>query len=91
MRKSSFVGLSFAAGLLFVSACASSTTTANTAPAPDPRVGLGAGLMTAAEATSNLKVVAKAQPTGKFLGSTNSDITFTGNYAIQGNYNGYQV
>src|SRR5690606_32438886 len=26
-----------------------------------------------------------------FEGSTNSDLAFTGNYAIQGNYNGFQV
>jgi hypothetical protein len=57
-------------------------------PPTDPRVGLKAGLMNAGEAVSNLKVVAKAvSPTG-FLGITNSDLAFTGNYAIQGNYNG---
>src|SRR5690606_20932722 len=27
----------------------------------------------------------------KFEGVTNSDLAFTGNYAIQGNYNGFQV
>ena len=27
----------------------------------------------------------------RFVGSTNSDLAFTGNYAIQGNYNGFQV
>ena len=27
----------------------------------------------------------------RFIGVTNSDLAFTGNYAIQGNYNGYQV
>ena len=27
----------------------------------------------------------------RFEGVTNSDLAFTGNYAIQGNYNGYQV
>jgi hypothetical protein len=47
--------------------------------------------MDAEEAIWNLKVNAKAQPTGKFVGSTNSDLAFTGNYAIQGNYNGFQV
>jgi hypothetical protein len=44
--------------------------------------------MDAGEAISNLKVVAKAVSPSGFLGITNSDITFTGNYAIQGNYNG---
>jgi hypothetical protein len=38
-----------------------------------------------------MKVVAEAPPTGQFVGSTNSDLAFTGNYAIQGNYNGFQV
>ncbi len=80
---------SLAIGLLSVGACAPPAPA--TAPTPDPRVGLKAGLMNAQEAVSNLKVLAKVQPTGKFLGSTNSDIAFTGNYAIQGNYNGFQV
>jgi hypothetical protein len=30
-------------------------------------------------------------PTGKFVGSTNSDLAFVGPYAIQGSYNGFQV
>jgi hypothetical protein len=51
-------------------------------------VGLKAGLMDAGEATSGLKVVAKAVSPQGFLGITNSDLAFTGNYAIQGNYNG---
>ncbi|MEO8620086.1 MAG: hypothetical protein ABI625_03400 [bacterium] len=61
------------------------------AQAQDPRVGLKAGLMDAQEAAWNLKVVSKTPPSGKFLGSTNSDLAFTGNYVIQGNYNGYQI
>lgn len=61
------------------------------APSPDPRVGLRAGLMDAAEATWNLKVVSKTPPSEKFVGSTNSDLAFKGNYVIQGNYNGYQI
>jgi hypothetical protein len=61
------------------------------APSPDPRVGLRGGLMDAAEATWNLRVVSKRPPSAKFLGSINSDLAFTGNYAIQGSYNGYQI
>ncbi len=61
------------------------------AQAPDPRVGLRAGLMNAAEAAWNMRVVSKTPPSGKFLGSTNSDLAFKGNYVIQGNYNGYQI
>ena len=61
------------------------------APSPDPRIGLRAGLMDAALATWNLRVVSRTPPSGKFLGSTNSDLAFTGRYVIQGNYNGYQI
>ncbi|MEP6999729.1 MAG: hypothetical protein ABI969_04585, partial [bacterium] len=60
-------------------------------PNPDPRVGLKAGLMDAGEATWNMRVLSKTPPSGKFLGSTNSDLAFKGNYVIQGNYNGYQI
>jgi hypothetical protein len=58
---------------------------------PDPRVGLKAGLMDAGEASWNLRVLSKTPPTEKFLGSTNSDMAFTGKYVIQGSYNGYQI
>ena len=75
----------------FIAACASTPKPA-AAPAPagkpDPRVGLKGGLMDAGEAVSNLKVVAKAVSPPGFLGITNSDLAFTGNYVIQGNYNG---
>ena len=30
-------------------------------------------------------------PTGKVLGATHSDLAFSGNYAIQGNYNGFEI
>lgn len=60
-------------------------------PLPDPRVGLRAGKADAAEAVWNLRVVSKTPPAEKFVGVTNSDLAFLGNYAIQGNYNGYQV
>ncbi|HVT40066.1 MAG TPA: hypothetical protein VHE78_13550, partial [Gemmatimonadaceae bacterium] len=67
------------------------TTLSTSPPSPDPRVGLRAGLMDAAEATWNLRVLSRTQPSKDFLGVTNSDLAFKGNYAIQGNYNGYQV
>jgi hypothetical protein len=47
--------------------------------------------MDAAEASWNLGVVSKTPPPEAFKGSTNSDLAFSGNYVIQGNYNGYQV
>ena len=62
-----------------------------TPPSPDPRVGLRAGLHDAAEASWNLRVVSETPPPAKFAPSTNSDLAFTGKYAIQGNYNGYQI
>src|SRR5207249_242376 len=58
---------------------------------PDRRVGLRAGEMNAGEATWNLRVVSKTRPSEKFAGVTNSDLSFSGHYVIQGNYNGYQV
>jgi LVIVD repeat len=61
------------------------------APMPDPRVGLRAGLHDAAEAVWNMRVLSRSQPPAKFASSTNSDLAFTGKYAIQGNYNGYQI
>lgn len=60
-------------------------------PDPDPRIGLGAGLFDAEEATWNLRVVSSTAPPESFVGFTNSDLAFTGKYAIQGNYNGVQV
>jgi len=60
-------------------------------PSPDPRVGLRAGLMDPGEASWNMRLLANARPPEKFLGSTNSDLAFTGKYAIQGSYNGYQI
>jgi len=60
-------------------------------PSPDPRVGLRAGLWDAGQAAWNLRLVSATRPSAQFLGSTNSDIAFTGPYVIQGNYNGYQI
>ncbi|WP_412062405.1 LVIVD repeat-containing protein [Rubrivirga sp. IMCC45206] len=61
------------------------------APSPDPRVGLAAGLFDAEEATWNLRVVSKTPPPPDFVGVTNSDLAFQGDYAFQGNYNGIIV
>jgi hypothetical protein len=85
--------LALTLGLCSLAACASSggANMSTVAPNPDPRVGLRAGLMDAGEASWNLRVVSKTPPPEKFAGVTNSDLAFTGNYAIQGNYNGFQV
>ena len=83
--------LSLAVGLVSVAACSQATPTIAPTPQNDPRVGLKAGLDNAGEAQWNLKVLSKTQPPERFKGSTNSDLAFTGNYAIQGNYNGFQI
>ena len=80
--------------LAFSSACAArnaSVPDERPNPATDPRVGLKAGMFDAGEAVSNMKVVAKAVSPPGFAGITNSDLAFTGKYAIQGNYNGMVI
>jgi hypothetical protein len=99
--------LSLAVGLLVLASCGGQTTSSGmsgamsptmtlqplrvTPPSPDPRVGLRAGLFDAAEAVWNMRVVSKTPPPEPFVGVTNSDLAFKGNYAIQGNYSGVQV
>ena len=60
-------------------------------PAPNTRVGLGAGLFDAEEAVWNLRKVSSTAPPAAFVGKTNSDLAFSGDYAFQGNYNGVMV
>jgi hypothetical protein len=104
MAFAKLVSPSLALGLVAVAACAHSTSSSShgsspapkdnmstAAPNPDPRVGLRAGKMDAAEATWNLRVVSKTPPSAQFADVTNSDLAFKDHYAIQGNYNGYQV
>ncbi len=85
--------LALTVGLCSLAACASSggANMSTVAPNPDPRVGLRAGFTNAGEASWNLRVVSKTPPPAQFAGVTNSDLAFTGNYVIQGNYNGFQV
>ena len=94
--------LSLALALAATAGCATATSSSTAggapssdmsmaAPSPDPRIGLHAGLMDAGEAIWNLRVLSKNAPPASFKGITNSDLAFLGNYAIQGNYNGYQV
>ena len=84
---------------------ASALSMSTTPPSPDPRVGLRPGTMSrydkdttkrimtapAAEASWNMRLVANRPPAEPFVSVTHSDIGFKGNYAIQGNYDGYQV
>ena len=98
-RSAALAPLLLALGALTAGGCSSSTTSTASAPVPaaptmpaaDPRVGLKAGQWDAAEAAWNLRLVSNTRPSEKFAGVTNSDISFTGHYAIQGNYNGFQV
>jgi hypothetical protein len=62
-----------------------------TPPSPDPRVGLEAGYWDAKQAAWNIRLVSTTPPTEKFVSAWNSDLAFTGKYAIQGNFNGFQV
>ena len=98
-----FLTLPLAVGLLGMAGCASGSassamasatlarTAAETAPSPDPRIGLEAGLFDAEEAIWNLRLLSATPPPQDFVGITNSDLAFKGDYAIQGNYNGIQV
>jgi hypothetical protein len=71
----------------------------NATPSTDPRVGLAAGWHDAASAISNLELVASIPKGVGFVhpdsafgdGYDNSDIAFTTNYAIQGNFRGFQI
>ena len=60
-------------------------------PTPDPRVGLAPGMFDAGEAIWNLDLVSTTTPPDPFVGQTNSDLAFSGPYAIQGNYDGIQI
>jgi hypothetical protein len=64
---------------------------AATAPIPDRRPDLRAGLFDAGEATWNLRVVSATPPPRDFVGGVNSDLAFRDQYAIQGNFNGIQI
>ena len=60
-------------------------------PTPDPRVGLAPGMFDAGEAYWNLRMLSTTPPPEEFVGVMNSDLAFTGQYVIQGNFNGIQV
>lgn len=78
---------------------ASGMSMSPTPPSPDPRVGLKAGWFDAGEAIWNLNRVSSTKPSSNFTNPStpgdsrlkNSDLAFVGNYAIQGNYSGYQI
>ena len=85
-----------------VAACAGATASrhlSTTAPSPDPRIGLRAGWMDAGEAAWNIRLVSTTPPSPDFIDRNtpgdfqliNSDLSFVGDYVIQGNFSGYQV
>ena len=69
------------------------------APGADPRVGLAGGYFDAASASSNIELLTSiprgashVHPDSTFgSGYDNTDIAFTANYAIVGNYRGFQI
>ncbi|HEV8447285.1 MAG TPA: hypothetical protein VGQ44_10705 [Gemmatimonadaceae bacterium] len=61
------------------------------APNPDRRIGLKAGIWDAGQAEWNMHLLSTTRPSEKFLGQVNSDLAFSGPYAIQGSFAGYQV
>jgi len=61
------------------------------APSPDPRIGLKAGRYDAGEAAWNMRLVSTTKSPPRFEDGVNSDLAFTGKYAIQGNFNGFMV
>ena len=88
--------------LVGASACATRsayTPAPVTAPRTDPRIGLRAGWMNAAEASWNLRLVSTTPPSPDFINRAepgdfrfiNSDMSFKGNYVIQGNFSGVQI
>ncbi len=85
--------MSVAALAAFSTACTRAATTprADAAPSRDSRVGLAAGKADAAKAVWNLKVLSETPSPAQFADDVNSDIAFTGKYAIQGNFSGFQV
>jgi hypothetical protein len=60
-------------------------------PTPDPRVGLKAGYWDADIAQWNMRLISSTPAGDGFIGATNSDLAFTGNYVVQGSYNGFQI
>ena len=62
-----------------------------TAPTPDPRPNLKPGRWDAEQAAWNMRMLSTTPPQGKMLGATHSDLAFSGNLVVQGNYNGFDI
>ncbi|PYO93481.1 MAG: hypothetical protein DMD62_09515 [Gemmatimonadetes bacterium] len=79
---------------------AQSKSSGTTTPAKqDPRIGLKAGWFDAGQAAWNMHLVSTTPPSPQFMNKDtagdfkyiNSDLSFRGTYAIQGNFNGVQI
>ncbi len=62
-----------------------------TAPTPDPRVGLKAGVWDAAQAAWNVRLVSTTPPSDRARDAWHSDLAMTGNYVVQGHFNGFTI
>ncbi len=64
-------------------------------PSPDPRIGLkpGESVAEAGDASFNMRLLSNSPAPEGFTGrgATGSDIAFSGDFAIQGNYRGFQI
>ena len=88
-----------AAGAILLGVSLLSATAATAADEHDPRIGLGAGHQSAQEAASGIQLLAHQQKPAGFenpanpgdFGFVNSDLAFTGDYAIVGSFNGFQI
>ncbi|MDY0907907.1 hypothetical protein [Microbacterium sp. CFBP9034] len=78
-----------AVGALTLGLSMVTATAASAAEDPDPRENLSAGVHDAGQAASNIALLSAQQKTAPF--TTNSDLAFTGDYAIAGNYYGFQI
>src|SRR5262245_44224200 len=63
----------------------------NTAPSPDPRVGLAAGRWDAAQAAWNMRMISTTPPSEASAEATHSDLAFLGEYGIEGHYNRFET
>lgn len=88
-----------AAGAILLGASVLTATASATAADEevDPRVGLAPGYFDAGSAASNIELLASLPRVAPFdaapgnFGFVNSDLAFTGDHAIVGNFNGFQV
>jgi hypothetical protein len=93
-----FIAFCLSVGL-FSSASQAGAQVDTSANRADPRVGLRGGYLDAAQAASNLELIAHRARPEHFFNPTapgdfsfiNADLAFKGNYVFQGGYNGFQI